>query len=181
MAEGEIDNLTMEQYLALNRGNQTPNVVKPEIRGNVNFEIKNQFMRELREATFFKNKNNDAHEHVERVLDIPLRDGWTDFLQEPSIPETSLKKPLSKGTVHHQRLLSSLKKSATSSRKEKKHYSKLGSDIWVKEEENMRRMMMMKKIDGLNNEKGKRKWQSMVLEMKIEEIVCSKKEVPARV
>ncbi|GJZ61892.1 hypothetical protein Tco_0618029 [Tanacetum coccineum] len=44
----------------------------------------------------------------------------------------------------------------------------------------MRRMMMMKKIDGLNNEKGKRKWQSMVLEMKIEEIVCSKKEVPAR-
>ncbi|GKE41417.1 hypothetical protein Tco_1468701 [Tanacetum coccineum] len=54
-------------------------------------------------------------------------------------------------------------------------------DIWVKEEENMRRMMMMKKIDGLNNEKGKRKWKSMVLEMKIEEIVCSKKEVSARV
>ncbi|GJV26570.1 putative ribonuclease H-like domain-containing protein [Tanacetum coccineum] len=54
------------------------------------------------------------------------------------------------------------------------------NNIWVKEEENMRRMMMMKKIDGLNNEKGKRKWQSMVLEMKIEEIVCSKKEVPAR-
>ncbi|GJV53701.1 hypothetical protein Tco_1449442 [Tanacetum coccineum] len=44
----------------------------------------------------------------------------------------------------------------------------------------MRRMMMMKKIDGLNNVKGKRKWQSMVVEMKIEEIVCSKKEVPAR-
>ncbi|GJU74554.1 hypothetical protein Tco_1265959 [Tanacetum coccineum] len=54
-------------------------------------------------------------------------------------------------------------------------------DIWVKEEENMRKMVMMKKIDGLNNEKGKRKWQSMVLEMKIEEIVCSKREVPARV
>ncbi|GJW45229.1 hypothetical protein Tco_0074028 [Tanacetum coccineum] len=54
-------------------------------------------------------------------------------------------------------------------------------DIWVNEEENMRRMMMMKKIDGLNNEKGKRKWQNMVLEMKIEEIVCLKKEVPARV
>ncbi|GJW14901.1 hypothetical protein Tco_0019034 [Tanacetum coccineum] len=54
-------------------------------------------------------------------------------------------------------------------------------DIWVKEEENMRKMVMMKKIDGLNNEKGKRKWQSMVLEMKIEEIVCSKRKVPARV
>ncbi|GJT69626.1 hypothetical protein Tco_1028912 [Tanacetum coccineum] len=57
----------------------------------------------------------------------------------------------------------------------------LQQDIWVKEEENIRRMMMMKKIDGLNNEKGKRKWQSMVLEIKIEEIVCSKKEVLARV
>ncbi|GJT51610.1 hypothetical protein Tco_0977767 [Tanacetum coccineum] len=54
-------------------------------------------------------------------------------------------------------------------------------DIWVKEEENMRKMVMIKKIDGLNNKKGKRKWQSMVLEMKIEEIVCSKTEVPARV
>ncbi|GJY25229.1 hypothetical protein Tco_0399955 [Tanacetum coccineum] len=70
MAEGEIDNLTMEQYLALTRGNQAPSVVKAEIGGNVNFEIKSQFMRELREDTFSKNKNDDAHEHVERVLDI---------------------------------------------------------------------------------------------------------------
>ncbi|GKB49593.1 hypothetical protein Tco_0900346 [Tanacetum coccineum] len=70
MAEGEIDNLTMEQYLALTRGNQEPGVVKPEIGGNVNFEIKSQFMRELREDTFFENKNDDAHEHVERFLDI---------------------------------------------------------------------------------------------------------------
>ncbi|GJW43852.1 putative reverse transcriptase domain-containing protein [Tanacetum coccineum] len=70
MAEGEIDNLTMEQYLALTRGNQAPGVVKPEIEGNVNYEIKSQFMRELREDTFFGNKNDDAHEHVEQVLDI---------------------------------------------------------------------------------------------------------------
>ncbi|GJW68653.1 hypothetical protein Tco_0123077 [Tanacetum coccineum] len=70
MAEEEIDNLTMEQYLALTRGNQAPSVVKPEIGGNVNFEIKSQFMRELREGTFSGNKNDAAHEHVERVLDI---------------------------------------------------------------------------------------------------------------
>ncbi|GKC63929.1 hypothetical protein Tco_1096527 [Tanacetum coccineum] len=44
MAEGEIDNLTMEQYLALTRGNQAPGVVKPEIGCNVNFEIKSQFI-----------------------------------------------------------------------------------------------------------------------------------------
>ncbi|GKE25406.1 hypothetical protein Tco_1436918 [Tanacetum coccineum] len=68
--EGESDNLTMEQYLALARGNQASGVAKPEIGGNVNFEIKSQFMRELREDTFSGNKNNDDHEHVERVLDI---------------------------------------------------------------------------------------------------------------
>ncbi|GJQ88944.1 hypothetical protein Tco_0000083 [Tanacetum coccineum] len=70
MAEGEIDNLTMEQYLALTRGNQAPGVVKTEIGGNVYFEIKSQIMRELRENTFSGNKNDDARDHVERVLDI---------------------------------------------------------------------------------------------------------------
>ncbi|GKA05713.1 hypothetical protein Tco_0684833 [Tanacetum coccineum] len=61
MAEGEIDNPTIEQ---------APSVVKPEIGGNVNFKIKSQFMRELREDIFFGNKNDDAHEHVERLFDI---------------------------------------------------------------------------------------------------------------
>ncbi|GJS25567.1 hypothetical protein Tco_0454199 [Tanacetum coccineum] len=45
-------------------------VVKPEIGGNVNFEINSQFMRELREDTFSGNKNDDAYEHAERILDI---------------------------------------------------------------------------------------------------------------
>ncbi|GJU02827.1 hypothetical protein Tco_1113165 [Tanacetum coccineum] len=120
MAEGEIDNLTMEQYLALTRGNQAPGVVKTKIRGNVNFKIKSQFMRELREDTFSGNKNDDAHEH-------PLRDGWTDFPQEPLIPGISLKMPLSKGTVHHQELPTSLRRSATLNKKETRHYTKLGN------------------------------------------------------
>nr|GEU44105.1 hypothetical protein [Tanacetum cinerariifolium] len=70
MERVDINTLTMEQYLSLTRGNQEPGVVKPKIRGNVNFEIKSQFMQELREDTFFGNKNDDAHEHVEWVLDI---------------------------------------------------------------------------------------------------------------
>ncbi|GJZ93469.1 zinc knuckle CX2CX4HX4C containing protein, partial [Tanacetum coccineum] len=41
-----------------------------EIRGNVNFEINSQLMRELREDIFSGNKNEDAHDHVDRVLDI---------------------------------------------------------------------------------------------------------------
>ncbi|GJU45775.1 hypothetical protein Tco_1203041 [Tanacetum coccineum] len=65
-----VDTLTMEQYLALSRENQAPGVVKPEIGGNVNFEIKSQFMRELREDTFSGNKDEDAHDHIDRVLNI---------------------------------------------------------------------------------------------------------------
>ncbi|GKA65839.1 reverse transcriptase domain-containing protein [Tanacetum coccineum] len=90
----------MEQYLALTRGNHAPGVVKPEIGGNMNFKINSQFMQELREDTFFENKNDDAHEHVE---------------------------PLSKGIAHRSKPLSNLKKSKTSSKKVTKHYTKLGN------------------------------------------------------
>ncbi|GKC03362.1 hypothetical protein Tco_0994972 [Tanacetum coccineum] len=70
MAGVDIDTLTMEQYLALSRENQAPGVVKPKIEGNVNFEIKSQFMRELREDTFSRNKNEDAHDRIDRILSI---------------------------------------------------------------------------------------------------------------
>nr|GEX82822.1 hypothetical protein [Tanacetum cinerariifolium] len=73
IGEADINTLTMEQYLALTLENQTSSVVKPKIGGNVNFKIKSQFMRELREDTFLKNKNDDAHEHVKRILDIVNR------------------------------------------------------------------------------------------------------------
>ncbi|GKF56835.1 hypothetical protein Tco_0170372 [Tanacetum coccineum] len=65
MAGVDINTLTIEQYLALSRDNQALGVVKPEIRGSVNFEIKSQFMRELREDTFSGNKDEDAHDHNE--------------------------------------------------------------------------------------------------------------------
>ncbi|GKF12976.1 hypothetical protein Tco_0050902, partial [Tanacetum coccineum] len=94
---------------------------------------------------------DDAHEHVERVLDIvslfnipgvthdavmlhvfPITltgtaKRWVGRLS-PRTVETwdLLKKPLSKGIVHHPRPLRSLKKSTTSSRKVMKHYTMLG-------------------------------------------------------
>nr|GEW70495.1 hypothetical protein [Tanacetum cinerariifolium] len=70
MGEADINTLTMEQYLVLTCENQASGVVKTEIIGNVNFEIKSKFMMELREDTFSGNKNDDAYEHVERILDI---------------------------------------------------------------------------------------------------------------
>ncbi|GKE10042.1 alpha/beta hydrolases superfamily protein [Tanacetum coccineum] len=68
MAEGEIDNITMEQYLALTRGNQAPGMVKPEIIGNVNFKIKSQFMycpplrtaKQLEEIRNFKQEGDET-------------------------------------------------------------------------------------------------------------------------
>ncbi|GJX94171.1 hypothetical protein Tco_0348757 [Tanacetum coccineum] len=69
MGDVIINTLTMEQEFELTRENQALGVVKPEIGGNVNFEIMSQFMRELREDTF-SGKNDDAYEHVERILDI---------------------------------------------------------------------------------------------------------------
>ncbi|GKD42983.1 hypothetical protein Tco_1267628 [Tanacetum coccineum] len=70
MAGVDVDTLTMEQYLALSRENQAPGMAKPKIEGNVNFKIKSQFMRELREDTFSRNKDEDAHDHIDRVLSI---------------------------------------------------------------------------------------------------------------
>ncbi|GKG49189.1 hypothetical protein Tco_0515641, partial [Tanacetum coccineum] len=66
MAGVGIDTLTMEQYLELSQENQAPGMIKPEIGGNVNFEIKSQFMRELREDTFSRNKDEDAHNHIDQ-------------------------------------------------------------------------------------------------------------------
>ncbi|GJX52962.1 putative reverse transcriptase domain-containing protein [Tanacetum coccineum] len=122
MAGVDVDTLTMEQYLALSQENQEPGVVKPEIGGNVNFKIKSQFMHKLREDTFSRNKDEDAHDHIDRVLSIVglfniprvskdvvmLRvfpftltrsaKRWVDRLaQELSILGISSKRPLSKG------------------------------------------------------------------------------------
>ncbi|GJX38744.1 hypothetical protein Tco_0252047 [Tanacetum coccineum] len=70
MARVDVNTLTMEQYLALSREKQASGVVKPEIGGKINFEIKSQFMRELREDTLSTNKDEDANGHIDRVLSI---------------------------------------------------------------------------------------------------------------
>ncbi|GJZ73787.1 hypothetical protein Tco_0637933 [Tanacetum coccineum] len=65
MARVDVDTLTMEQYLALSRENEAPGVVKPKIKGNVNFKIKSQFMRELREDTFSGNKDEGISNYTQ--------------------------------------------------------------------------------------------------------------------
>ena len=66
----DIDMLTLEEYLAMTRDEQGPGLVRPMIGADVQFEIKLQFMRELREKAFARLKTKDAYEHVENVLYI---------------------------------------------------------------------------------------------------------------
>ncbi|GKC62000.1 reverse transcriptase domain-containing protein [Tanacetum coccineum] len=60
----------MEQYLTLIQENIRPGIVKHEIDGDVKFEINGNFMRELRRKLFKGTDDEDAHEHVRRVLEI---------------------------------------------------------------------------------------------------------------
>ncbi|GJV36302.1 hypothetical protein Tco_1408779 [Tanacetum coccineum] len=67
--EIDIETLTLEQYLALNRNNSQVGEKRPEIEKNIIFEIKSQFLRELRKNTFSGGKTEDAMEHVRKILE----------------------------------------------------------------------------------------------------------------
>ncbi|GKA61889.1 reverse transcriptase domain-containing protein [Tanacetum coccineum] len=69
MGDIDINTLTIEQHLALTRRDR-PGVVIPELGNDVDFEIKSQFMSELRCKLFAGTDDEDAHEHVQRVLEI---------------------------------------------------------------------------------------------------------------
>ncbi|GKB28165.1 putative reverse transcriptase domain-containing protein [Tanacetum coccineum] len=66
----DIEKLTLEQYLTLNRNNTQVGMKRHKIGENVAFEIKNQLLRELRDKSFSGNKTEDAMEHLRKVLEI---------------------------------------------------------------------------------------------------------------
>ncbi|GJW45964.1 RNA-directed DNA polymerase, eukaryota, nucleotide-binding alpha-beta plait domain protein [Tanacetum coccineum] len=66
----DINTLTMEQYLAWVQDDIRPGVVKPKIGNDVEFEINSNFIRELRRKLFKGIDDEDAHEHMQRVLEI---------------------------------------------------------------------------------------------------------------
>ncbi|GJZ57762.1 retrovirus-related pol polyprotein from transposon TNT 1-94 [Tanacetum coccineum] len=68
--EIDIETLTLEQYLALNRNNSQVGVKRLGIEKNIVFEIKIQLLRELRENTFSGGKMEDAMEHIRKILEI---------------------------------------------------------------------------------------------------------------
>ncbi|GJZ47880.1 hypothetical protein Tco_0601712 [Tanacetum coccineum] len=61
---------TMEQYMSKTRTNYGSGVARPKIDNKDQFELKSQFFKELRENTFSGLDNEDANEHIEKVLEI---------------------------------------------------------------------------------------------------------------
>ncbi|GJY61916.1 hypothetical protein Tco_0462573 [Tanacetum coccineum] len=65
VGEIDIETLTLEQYLTLN--NIRKRISNPE---NATFEIKGQFLRELRKTTFSGSSTENAIEHIGKVLEV---------------------------------------------------------------------------------------------------------------
>ncbi|GJW77804.1 hypothetical protein Tco_0139486 [Tanacetum coccineum] len=70
LSDIDIETLTLEQYLALNRNNSQVRVKRREIKKSIVFEIKSQLLRELRENTFSGGKAEDSMEHLRKILEI---------------------------------------------------------------------------------------------------------------
>ncbi|GJS94516.1 hypothetical protein Tco_0801484 [Tanacetum coccineum] len=61
---------TMEQYMSKTRADYGSGVARPKIKDKDNFELKGQFLMELRTNTFSGSDHEDANEHIEKVLEI---------------------------------------------------------------------------------------------------------------
>ncbi|GJY26084.1 hypothetical protein Tco_0400810 [Tanacetum coccineum] len=61
---------TMEQYMSKTRVDYGSGVVRPKIEYKDNFELKGQFLKELRTNTFNGSDHEDANEHAKKVLEI---------------------------------------------------------------------------------------------------------------
>ncbi|GJS94962.1 transposase, Ptta/En/Spm, transposase, Tnp1/En/Spm-like protein [Tanacetum coccineum] len=68
--EAEAMAETMEQYMSKTRTDYGLGVARPKINNKDQFELKGQFLKELRENTFSGSDNEDANEHIEKVLEI---------------------------------------------------------------------------------------------------------------
>ncbi|GJX70163.1 hypothetical protein Tco_0307334 [Tanacetum coccineum] len=60
---------TMEQYMSKTRENYGSGVTRPTINQDTPFELKGQFLKELRDNTFSGSEHEDSNKHIEKILD----------------------------------------------------------------------------------------------------------------
>ncbi|GJV33391.1 hypothetical protein Tco_1393791 [Tanacetum coccineum] len=61
---------TMEQYMSKTRADYGSGFARPKIEDKYNFELKGQFLKELRTNTFSGSDHEDVNEHIEKVLEF---------------------------------------------------------------------------------------------------------------
>ncbi|GJR84892.1 reverse transcriptase domain-containing protein [Tanacetum coccineum] len=61
---------TMEQYMRKTRADYGSGIARPKIYDKDSFELKGQFLKELRNNNFSGSDHEDANEHIEKVLEI---------------------------------------------------------------------------------------------------------------
>ncbi|GKD07186.1 hypothetical protein Tco_1186871 [Tanacetum coccineum] len=81
--EAETMAETMEQYMSKTRTDYGPGVARPKIDNKDQFEMKGQFLKELRENTFSGSDHEDANEHIKKVLEIVDLFHVPNITQEP--------------------------------------------------------------------------------------------------
>ncbi|GJX54795.1 reverse transcriptase domain-containing protein [Tanacetum coccineum] len=67
---GETMAETIEQYMSKIRVDYGSRIARPKIDDKDSFELKGQFLKELRDNTFSGSDHEDANEHIEKVLEI---------------------------------------------------------------------------------------------------------------
>ncbi|GJZ66074.1 hypothetical protein Tco_0622770 [Tanacetum coccineum] len=61
---------TMEEYMTKTRKDYGSWIARPKFNKDAKYELKGQFLKELRDNTFSGSEKEDANEHIERVLEI---------------------------------------------------------------------------------------------------------------
>ncbi|GJY84026.1 hypothetical protein Tco_0497402 [Tanacetum coccineum] len=61
---------TMEQYMSKTRADYGSGIARPKIKDMDSFELKGQFLKELRDNTFIGSDHKDVNGHIEKVLEI---------------------------------------------------------------------------------------------------------------
>nr|GEV10018.1 hypothetical protein [Tanacetum cinerariifolium] len=61
---------TMEQYMSKTRADYRPGITRPKIEDKDSFELKGEFLKELRDNTFSGSDHEDVNKHIMKVLEI---------------------------------------------------------------------------------------------------------------
>ncbi|GKB19074.1 hypothetical protein Tco_0852997 [Tanacetum coccineum] len=75
---------TMEEYMSKTRANYGSGATRPKIDDKDHFELKGQFIKELRDNTFSVSDHEDANEYIEKVLEI------VDLFHIPNITQDQI-------------------------------------------------------------------------------------------